>query len=427
MTPAPHARLGAWDGLRYGALAAPLAFAALPLYVHLPEHYASRLGVPLAGLGAVLLATRLADAVVDPWLGRLADRLLARSRQHALAIAWLAALALATGLAALFFPPRVDPPRLLAWCAAGLLVTCLGYSGLSVLHQAWGSRLGGDAPLQARIAGWREGLALAGVITASLLPALAGIGALVIACALGLVLALLALASAPAALAPAPGARASRGPADPVRRPWRQRPFRRLIAIFVLNGLAAAVPATLLLFYVRDRLQAPGWEGLFLGSYFVAAALSLPWWVRLAARRGLASVWLTGMGLAVAGFVWAALLGPGQAVAFVGVCVATGLALGADLVAAPALLTGVIQRAGDDRGCEGAYVGWWTCAAKLNLALAAGLALPALQGLGYAPGTRDEAGLAALVICYAALPCGLKLAAAVLLWRSRALFETPSP
>lgn len=260
MTRASSVRLRDWDGLRYGALAAPLAFAALPLYVHLPEHYASRLGVPLAGLGAVLLATRLADAVVDPWLGRLADRLLARSRQHALAVAWLAAVALAAGLAALFFPPRVDSPRLLAWCAAGLLVTCLGYSGLSVLHQAWGSRLGGDAPFQARIAGWREGLALAGVITASLLPSLAGFGALVIACGVGLVIALLALAAAPAVPAatqePSVPARAqaSSGPADPVRRPWRQRAFRRLIAIFVLNGLAAAVPATLLLFYVRDRL-----------------------------------------------------------------------------------------------------------------------------------------------------------------------------
>ena len=28
-------------GLRYGALGAPLAFAALPLYVLLPKHYAA--------------------------------------------------------------------------------------------------------------------------------------------------------------------------------------------------------------------------------------------------------------------------------------------------------------------------------------------------------------------------------------------------
>ena len=58
-------------GLRYGALGAPLAFAALPLYVLLPNHYAGQLGVPLAALGLVLLGTRALDAVIDPWqIGR---------------------------------------------------------------------------------------------------------------------------------------------------------------------------------------------------------------------------------------------------------------------------------------------------------------------------------------------------------------------
>ena len=38
--------------LRLGALGMPLAFAALPLDVLLPHHYAAQLGVPLAGLGA---------------------------------------------------------------------------------------------------------------------------------------------------------------------------------------------------------------------------------------------------------------------------------------------------------------------------------------------------------------------------------------
>ena len=53
------------DGWRYGLLGLPLAFVALPLYVLLPHHYASAFGVPLASLGAVLLAARLLDAGVD--------------------------------------------------------------------------------------------------------------------------------------------------------------------------------------------------------------------------------------------------------------------------------------------------------------------------------------------------------------------------
>jgi len=39
--------------------------------------------------------------------------------------------------------------------------------------------------------------------------------------------------------------------------------------------------------------------------------------------------------------------------------------------------------------------------------------------LGYAPGGQDEAALRALAIVYAGVPVGLKLIAAVLLWRWR--------
>lgn len=421
---------GLRDGACYGALGAPLAFAALPLYVLLPNHYAATLGVPLAGLGAVLLGTRALDALIDPALGRGADRLLDGARPRTLAWAAGGALLLALGLTALFLPPaalQASPAPLLAWCSAALAVTCLGYSGLGVLHQAWGARLGGNAAQQARLVGWREGLALAGVLLASLLPSLAGVTAMVTVCAIGLALALLALAAAPypafyPASCPAPAA-AQHGtqvrPSGTAIQPWRVPAFRRLMAVFVLNGVAGAVPATLLLFFVRDRLQAPSWEPLFLGGYFAAAALAMPLWVRAVPRFGLLRCWLAGMALAVGAFVAAAGLGAGDVAAFTTICLLTGVALGADLALPGALLTGVIQRAGHDRGGEGAYVGWWTCANKLNLALAAGLALPALQWLGYTPGSRNPEALHALSIAYAALPCLLKAGAALLLWQQR--------
>ena len=53
----------------------------------------------------------------------------------------------------------------------------------------------------------------------------------------------------------------------------------------------------------------------------------------------------------------------------------------------------MIAYEGDSGQHEGAYFGWWNFATKLNLALAAGLALPLLALLGYTPGTRSEAGL----------------------------------
>ena len=201
-----------------------------------------------------------------------------------------------------------------------------------------------------------------------------------------------------------------------MRLPWSTPAFRRLLAIYLLNGIASAVPATLVLFFIQDRLQAPEHQGLFLGSYFAAAAIAIPLWVRLVDRLGLARTWLVAMGLAIATFAWATRLGAGDVAGFVAVCLTSGIALGADLTLPSAMLTGVIQRAGHGQQAEGAYTGWWSFATKLNLALAAGVALPALQSFGYAAGVREPEALVALTSAYCLLPCALKLAAAGVLY-----------
>ena len=65
----------------YAAAGLPLAAAALPVYVHAPKFYAE-LGLDLALIGVLLLAVRVLDAVSDPLLGLLADRIPARWGGH---------------------------------------------------------------------------------------------------------------------------------------------------------------------------------------------------------------------------------------------------------------------------------------------------------------------------------------------------------
>ena len=399
------------QGLSYGALGLPLAFVALPLYVVLPNHYATVFGVPLAALGLLLLGARLLDALADPWIGRWADAWFAHSTRRVLAIGAGAAVILAIGFHGLFFPPVRATNALLVWCAGVLAVTYFAFSVLSVVHQAWGARLGGDATQRARVVAWREGLALAGVLVASVLPSLAGLGATSAVFAVALAFGIGLLALAPRA---APVTARKRAPS--MRLPLANPAFRRLLLVFMVNGVASALPATLVLFFIRDRLQLPSYEPLFLFSYFAAGALSMLLWVRAVARFGLARSWLAGMLLAIAAFIWAVALGPGDLIGFTLVCVASGLALGADLALPGAMLAGVIQKAGHAGQAEGAYFGWWNFAIKLNLALAAGLALPLLGQLGYAPGSRDNGALVALALAYGLLPCALKLVAAALLY-----------
>lgn len=401
------------NGLAYGLLGLPLAFVALPLYVILPNYYAKEFGVPLAILGAILLGARLFDAVIDPLLGRLSDRLFARSANAVLQAGVLAALVLATGFALLFFPQVTKLNALIVWASVTLMVTYAAYSFLSVSHQSWGAMLGGNEAERSRIVAWREALGLVGVVMASVTPVALGMPATTAVFVVALIIGWLAWTRAvqPVAkkdAAVAPGV---------IWLPFRHSNFKRLLLVFMLNGTASAVPATLVLFFIQDRLQAPAsQEPLFLGSYFLAAALSIPLWLAVVKRIGLARAWLCGMALSIAVFSWATQIGSGQTTAFLIICALSGVALGTDLALPGALLAGVIQSNGDSGKAEGAYFGWWNFAIKLNLALAAGLALPLLGVFGYAPGVRSPEALSALVIAYCVLPCVLKLAASASLF-----------
>lgn len=398
-------RLSASALLAYGLLGLPLAFVALPIYVHLPKLYAD-FGLSLATIGAVLLAARLWDAFIDPLIGNWGDR--ARDRRRAI---YLAVPLLAAGFLGLVQPPHGVGA---GWLLGMLLLVYLGYSLASVNHHALGAELSTDPLQRTRITATREGLALLGVVLAAALPGLLGatlaegLGRLAWLFAAVLMLAALALRALPPLALPAQTERA--GLLAALRRPR----FLRLLAVFALSGIAAAIPASLLLFFVADVLQAEAYSGAFLAVYFVAGAAGLPLWVRLARLRGKFFAWGCGMLLAVAVFGWAATLGAGDVLAFGLICALSGLALGADLALPPSILADLIEREG---GGAGNYFGWWNFVAKLNLALAAGVSLPLLGWLGYTPGGREAAGLLALAWIYAGLPALLKFLSWLLLLR----------
>ena len=403
---------GKRNGLAYGLLGLPLAFVALPLYVILPNYYAKEFGIPLAVLGAILLGARLFDAFIDPLLGRLSDHLFARSANAVLAAGALAAGVLAVGFGLLFFPQVSAPSSLVVWACLTLTVTYAAYSFLSVSHQSWGAMLGGNEAERSQIVAWREALGLIGVVTASVTPVALGMPATTAIFVLTLIVAYIAWTRAVQ-----PVAKKDTAVAGAVWLPFKYSSFKSLLLVFMLNGTASAVPATLVLFFIQDKLQAPSsMEPLFLGAYFLTAAVSIPAWLAVVKRVGLARAWLCGMVLSIVVFGWATQIGSGQTAAFLAICALSGVALGTDLAIPSALLAGVIQRNGDSGKAEGAYFGWWNFAIKLNLALAAGLALPLLGMFGYAPGIRSTEALDALVIAYCVLPCVLKLTAAVSLY-----------
>lgn len=409
--------------LAYALPALPLAALSLPFYVMVPEFYAREIGLPIALVGYVLLLVRLLDALSDPIAGWLADRYRPGFGRRRL---WVAAAAPLVGLAAWFVlvpPADAGAAYLLLW--ASLL--SLAWTAAQVPYGAWGAELSRSYAGRTRVAAFRESATVIGTLLALLIPALiqgrggdarAGLAALAWLVGIGLpVFALIAVWRTP----------------EPVERSrkallWREglsgivgnQPFRRLLAAFFINSFANGLPATLFLFFVAERLGAPGAAGPLLVLYFVCGVLGVPFWLWLAGKTSKHRAWAWGMVLAVVCFAGAVFLREGDVYAFAAVCVLTGLALGADVVLPASIQSDVIDIDTATTGAEraGLYLGLWALTTKLAFAGAVGLAFPLLGAAGFDPaaGVRTPGGLLMLGLLYAGLPSLLKLAAIALVW-----------
>ncbi len=390
----------------YAVFAAMLAAAGMPIYIHAPKVYVDEFGVGLTALAGVLFALRLFDVVQDPVLGWLAQRL---RGARALAVAGGVAV-LAASMFGLF---AVTPPIAPIWWFA-LMMTGLfsAFSFLTICMYAQGvaaaPRLGAQGYL--RLAAWRETGALLGVCAAAVAPTVLDAtgnpyGNFALGFAGLCVLALFLMRREwGASLVPADsGFRIVL--ADPVAR--------RLLLVALMNAAPVAVSSTLFLFYVESVLLAPGMEGPLLLLFFLAAAVSAPFWSRAAARFGPRAMLLAAMALAIAAFSLVLLLGPGDTVAFALVCLVSGAALGADFALLPALFARRMEQIAPEAA---AGFGLWAFVSKLTLAFAAVVLLPALDAAGFQSGGENPQGaLDLLTYLYALVPCVLKLGAMAVL------------
>ena len=414
----------------YGALALPLSFAGLPLYLHAPDFYATALLQPIAVLGTVLLALRVVDAFQDPLIGALSDRYSA----YRLEIVFAGTVLLLVGFAGLFNPAVSPLPDglTLVWFALCVFLCTTGFSIVTINYQALGGLW--DVPLRDRtkVTGIREAFGLLGVLTASILPAILQARSdpaqsfsllsilLLPVFLVGVWLFLCwyrgagpAAAKHPSTVAAAPELMGL------LRDPWA----RRFYGVFFVSSLASAIPAVLVLFYIRDRLEAEQSTGLFLVIYFLSGALFLPVWQRIAARTGKAKAWAISMVLAVATFLWAFTLSEGDILPFAVICILSGSALGADLAIPPAIVADRLHAAGDQPRAARYFAANAFCA-KSAFALATGLSLPALGILGYQPGQPMAAGVGqSLAAVYALVPCLIKTLSAIWLFRAMPVLE----
>lgn len=426
--------------LNYGVLGWALGAVAVPIYIQVPYLYSRVFEVPAAWVGTILLISRLIDALMDPMIGLWLDRRQGMRSRYTLPIA-LSVPLMILGMYGVFFPLGHTPAENASSLMGSLFLVHLGFSLASISYQSWGAELGKTDREKSMYVAVREGIGIFGVIFAVSL-ALEIYASLIFSVFTAMLFAgvFLLFKFAPR---PTPSASNSHRLTKNLRvalngetklkrifsgisSPLKHSNFRRLMAVFMCNGLAAALPATLVPFYMRDRLGLADTDQWVLAIYFLVGALSTAFWVWFGGKIGLARAWLCSMIFSVPAFIVVVLLNQGDLIGYLLVCVITGFALGADLSLPAALVARLIENNGEKGSNEGSYFGLWNWINTCNLALAPTLALSVLDWYNYDANRTGSAEFMALPVMeqisqdpliwvYALLPCIMKLLAIILL------------
>jgi GPH family glycoside/pentoside/hexuronide:cation symporter len=393
-----------WIRLQFGLFGLLLGCAGVPIYIHLPRFASADLGLSLSIVAVILIGIRIFDFVQDPFIGRILDR----EPEHLRLAAFFATAGMAVGFLMVFLFPNEAAPGI--WLTAGLVILLTSYSLGTILLYGASRGFSGDALWG--IAIFRETGTVAGIIVGSMAPLVLAIfvGTEGRYNAFGAFVAILSIFVFFAS--PVVG-RIGAIAKDIQLKLRLSRGILRLLALALVNSLPVAITSTLFLFFVEDALDAANLGGVYLAVFFLSAGICVPLWTRLSKRIGAKDTLTIAMVLAVLGFAGASLLTPSTAAIFWFVCVATGAAVGADMIILPVLFSRVLAR---EQQPAGQAFGLWFLTSKISLAGAAILALPILDIFGFQPGVSNEAqGLSALIILYAVVPCALKVAAIVMI------------
>lgn len=382
----------------YGAPSFAGAAMLVPILIHMPKFYSDVVLVPLGYLALAIAIARAIDALADPLLGWLTDHPTRFGRRLPYIALWSPMCALA--FFALFHPPRsLSPHGAAIWFATMFVLYSIFHTAYGLPYWALGAELTLDYHERSRLFGVREGFSILGTICASAAPGMlvayfhlderdafswigAVFGTLLVLTCYGVV----------AFVRERPGFadRTSNPFAPGVRRALRNRPFRILLATYVVSSITGAIPGTLMPYYnayvLRPENEA-AWLAIFLGVYFSAAFICLPGWVVLARRVGKKTAWLTSFFMGITGGAGLFFLGPGDLAPAAFLVAWAGSSFGAGLFLGPAMQADVIDydELYTGRRREAQYSAFWGMLPKLVAIPSAAVPIAILGSIGYIP------------------------------------------
>lgn len=424
-TGTPNAKsLPNWRILSYGTINLPLSFIGYPIVIFVAPFYASELGLPLGILGTMLFLARMSDVITDPLIGVGSDSLRTRFGRRK---PWIAAgiLVMMLGVYKLFIPsPGVGTLYFLTWVS----VVYLGFTMVTLPHEAWGGELSPHYEERTRITGARMLFGLIGLVLATVVPAVilgrsGGTMGMVLETLAWIVIALLPICGAWLLWAVPAATPAEVKDEVPfmkgLRRMWRNGPFVRMLLILLLAVIGETFRITITLFYARDVIGIGNLGSIYL-YYFGVGLLGIPVWIKLGntigKHRALALSFIT---LAVLSLCMLP-LGRGDTIVFIILFTAKGFCFGSLQLLPSAMIADVVDvdSARSGKSPQGLYYAAAGVALKLGMALGQGLSLNLLAVVGYqAAGGSSASALSWLSLFYCIPAAALFLIALPLVWR----------
>ena len=403
----------------------PVMMSIFPVIVFIPRYYSNEVGISVATIGTVMLIARVFDVITDPLMGYISDHTRSRWGRRKPYIA-LSVPFMMISIYQLFLPPEdAGAAHMLIWS----MLLSLGTTLMLIPYYAWGAELSPDYNERSRITGARAMSGVFGQFLAQAIPAMAliffGIGGsasvLEIVCyTMLLVMPLCVIVT----LAGTPNSNVTVNATVPVLKGLKlmakNRPFLQLVSAFTVGSIGLSITTPLYIFFIADVLMAEDKAIYMLAFFYMTNLLSVPLWVKLAARFGKHRAYMGAFILISCAHPLYLLLGEGDFWFMLPITIMTGFAAGGFGAALPnSMKADVIDldtlQSGESRAAL--FFSSWSFVQKLVAGLGTAVAMYGLAFFDFQSGGENGPDqIFGLRFLFSTFPSVFYLAAAALMW-----------